>query len=215
MKLLKIVLISSAMLAIVACSPKVPEPKMETEKIEVAENEDIRADLQHKLTFDKDILFVQVKEVNNEALHERPMGGISSQDAYVKDGKELYMFYDAELPNKKTNMIVMKESRNHDYLLSYELLQSNEDVVDWEFEEIDNEYVNNDNRLFLGNKVIISELEDGIVNVTLGDQSVNVNPNGEDSIVLNDGDVNSEILIVNYGYLNSIKDMTYERLLDD
>lgn len=221
MKLLKIALASSAMLMIVACSPKspepkMPEPKMETEEIDISAKNYDRQEMQHKLTFDKDILFVTVEEVNNKALHERPMGGISSQDAYVKNGNELYMFHDAKLPNKETNIIVMeKYIDDFDYQLAYELKQTNEDTLDWTIKNVDNEYVNNDNRLFLGNKVSLSELDNGEISITIGDKSLNIKPGSEDSISLKSGDVESEISVVNYGYLNSIKDMTYERLLKD
>ena len=215
MKLLKIALASSAILAVAACSPKVPEPKMEVENLEVSEKVN-REDLEHKLDFDKDILFIQIDEVSEDALHERPMGGISSQDSYVKDGKELYMFYDAEIPTEDTNMIIMEESiGSFDYQLSHKLRQTDKNTLKWKNEEIDNEHVNNENRLFLNDEISVSELKDGEVNVSVGNKSLNVKPGSEDSIKLKDGDIESEFIVTNYGYLNSIKDMTYERLLEE
>lgn len=215
MRLLKMTLVFSAILATVACSPKVPEPKMETEKVELYGNVD-REDLEHKLDFDKDILVVQIEEVNEAALHERPMGGISSQDAYLKDGKELYMFYDAKLPTEKTNMIIIEESIGPlDYQLSYNLRQTNKDTLSWISEDINNEYVNNDNRLFSGNEISVSELDNGEINVVVGKESLNVKPGSGNSIKMKDGEVESEIIVTNYGYLNSVKNMTYEKLLEE
>lgn len=214
MELLKIALAFSAILTIAACSPKGVEPKVETEDIKILEEN--REDLDHKLDFNKDILFVQIKEVNEGALHERPMGGISSRDAYVKGGEELYMFYDAELPTEKTNMIVMEESIGPlDYLLAYKLRQTDENTLSWENKLIDNEYVNNDNRLFLDDEISVSELKDGEVSVAVGDKQLNIKPGSEDSIKVKGKNVKSEFIVINHGYLNSIKDMTYEKLLEE
>lgn len=166
-----------------------------------------------KLDFNKEIQFVHVKEVNNHALHERPFGGIASQDIlYYRDEDVLYFFYDAKLPTEDIELIISKEQFNHDYLLNQELHQSESNSETLTLESIDNEFVNNDNRLFLNDDVKISKIADEGILVELNNSSYEVKKNDTLEIPLEKGDIKSTIIIENFGLLNSIEDMTYQKI---
>lgn len=172
-------------------------------------------DNDEKLDFNKSIHYVHVGEINTDALHEKPSGGISSQDThYYKEDNLLYFFYDAILPTEETEMVVVEDQFNHDYMLDYKLHQSDNDKIKLDFGTIDNEHVNNDNRLFLESKVNVSKVSGSeVVIVTVDGEIHEVEKDESKEIVLERGEIKSSIEITNYGLFNSIEDMTYQNVI--
>lgn len=204
-----------------ACSPSDPKPKSipeEVENIDKAEEKHERGyyrENDSKLEFDKDIHFVRISEVNNEALNERPSGGITSQDiVYDYEDDLLYFFYDAILPTEDTEMIIVEEQHNHDYLLNHILHQVNEDNIELTMKSINNEFVINNKRLFLGKTIKVSKISQDSISVSVNSETYEILNGEKEEITLEKGDTKSTISITNYGPLNSIDDMTYQVILD-
>lgn len=168
--------------------------------------------LHEKLDFNKEILLIDIMEVNNEALHERPLGGIASQSSYMMDENTLFLFYDANLPTEDTNMIITESSFNQQYLLNYNLHHLNENNAQLNIESVDNEYVNNNGRLFLNNEINVEHSGSGNVVISIGGKSVEIASGEEGEIVKVNGETESKIIIMNYGLINSIDNIIYEEL---
>lgn len=171
-------------------------------------------EINKKFDFDKDLHFIHISEVNNNALNERPLGGIESQDVYYdKNENVLYFFYDSKLPTSKTEMIVVQDKFNHDYLLEYDLHLIEGNSASLTFNFIDNEYVNNDNRLFL-DKMLDLKVTDDKLSISIDGNEYEVN-NGESlEIPIENGDVKSKLVIANYGKLNTLENMSYHEIED-
>lgn len=191
-------------------SPAVLESEDETNVEEYNALKD--PEINRKFDFDKDLHFIHISEVNNNALNERPLGGIESQDVYYdKNENVLYFFYDSKLPTSKTEMIVVQDKFNHDYLLEYDLHLIEGNSASLTFNFIDNEYVNNDNRLFL-DKMLDLKVTDDKLSVSIDGNEYEVN-NGESlEVPIENGDVKSKLVIANYGKLNTLENMSYHEI---
>lgn len=207
-------------------SDPIPEKKNEAEvqakqenkdekvkKGEKAEIVEPKVERENKFSFNKDIQVVHVRELNTNALKERPLGGIAVQNSlYVDD--MLYFFYDVEeLPTQKTEMIVIQDNFNHDYLLGHELIQTTLYNATLSFPARENEYVNDNNRLFLNNKLKIEKQHnnDSII-VTFKGTSYEVKANDVLEIPLKKGETESTLIISNHGMLNTIENMRFEMI---
>lgn len=237
-KLIVSIVILSAMLA--ACSPTPSEventpvideetKKVKSEEVEEETEEEVEEEVEEeeeeeidesergyyrdndeKFSFNKDIYYVHIKEINNNVLNNRPNGGISSQDThYYKEDDVLYFFYDSFLPEENTNMLVVEEQLNNDYLLRYKLHIEESNKTEFTLSSIDNEFVKNNNRLYLGSKIVINGVagSESIV-FSVNGNSHEVKSGEEKEIEIESGELKSSIVVSNYGLLSSSEDMT-------
>lgn len=110
------------------------------------------------IKLDKEIQYVQVKEINSDSLKSRPIGGISSQQSiYYEDDNLLYLFYDAEVPTKDTNMVVTYEKFDKDYLLDYDLINAKENKISLDT-KVNGELIKNKRKLILDENRLIKEM---------------------------------------------------------
>lgn len=167
-------------------------------KSEVEENMQFKYrknDTDRKVKLDNEIQYIEIKEINNKALVEKPSSGISNQQSIYYDSDNLlYLFYDAEVPSNETKMIVTHEKFNNDYLLDYKLINSKENEIDLN-SKIENELVKNNNRLV--KDVSVKNLKNKIEVIVNGKKEF-VNSGETKKIEASSGNVKSTLIISNH-----------------
>lgn len=171
-----------------------------------------------KLSFNKEIQLIKITEENSDTVTNRPSFGIAAQDSYITEKRGLHLLYNAELPNKNTEFIVIKEVNDNGYLLDYELHYFDKAGFEIVLDKIDNEVVNNSNRSFMGTK--LSFFMDP-------NKSLHIKKDGVDFLISNgleeekneflseDKKGNSKLTVEHYGKINSISDISYDEIKDD
>lgn len=180
--------------------------------------ESLNEPLDTRLTYEKDMMFIYVSEMNNSALHEIPLGNLVDDEVSFNEETESIYFYNQGLvPNEDTEMVVLSEVYNLDTLLSQVVDNGSGDVSrlnfrDITFSELEEDWqpINNENRLFLNETLKIERLnQTDNIQVDFMEDSFVLKPGEYRDFVLDEAGVKSRILIRNFGPWETIN-MKYQ-----
>lgn len=174
--------------------------------------------LNTRLTYEKEMLFVYVQEMNNHALNDIPLDDLVVDEINFNEETEAIYFYNENnIPQESTELIVLHEAYNLDYLLLQDVKYStttNERIkltaIDFPNIEEDDQPVNNDHRLFLDETIAIEQVEDTeIIRVEFKEETFDLERGEYKDFMLEEDDKKSRILIRNFGHWETIN-MKYE-----
>lgn len=174
--------------------------------------------LNTRLTYEKEMLFVYVQEMNNHALNDIPLDDLVVDEINFNEETEAIYFYNENnIPQESTELIVLHEAYNLDYLLLQDVKYStttneriNLTAIDFPNIEEDDQPVNNDHRLFLDETIAIEQVEDTeIIRVEFKEETFDLERGEYKDFMLEEDDKKSRILIRNFGHWETIN-MKYE-----
>jgi|SRR5690625_1338096 len=174
--------------------------------------------LDTRLTYEKEMLFVYVQEMNNFALKEIPLDDLVVDEiSFNEETEAIYFYNENNIPQSSTELIVLYEAYNLDFLLLQDINYSTNaseriQFTDILFSDIDDEFqpVNNENRLFLDEAIAIEQVgETDTVRVEFNEQSFELKRGEYKDFILEKDDKKSRILIRNFGHWETVN-MKYE-----
>lgn len=174
--------------------------------------------LNTRLTYEKEMLFVYVQEMNNHALNEIPLDDLEVDEISFNEETEAIYFYNEDnIPQESTELIVLHEAYNLDYLLLQDIKYSTSTseriaLAPIYFSDFDEDYqpINNDHRLFLEEIIRLEQVEDSeIIRVEFKEETFDLERGESKDFMLEEDDKKSRILIRNFGTWETIN-MKYE-----
>lgn len=174
--------------------------------------------LDTRLTYEKEMLFVYVQEMNNSALNDIPLGDLTVDEiSFNEETEAIYFYNENNIPQESTELIVLHEVYNLDYLLEQNLNFSYgtsetvrfTEILFWELDD-DLQPINNDNRLFLNEAIYIEQVDETeTIRVEFNEEQFEIGRGEYKDFVLEEDDKKSRILIRNFGHWETIN-MKYE-----
>lgn len=174
--------------------------------------------LDTRLTYEKEMLFVYVQEMNNSALNDIPLGDLTVDEiSFNEETEAIYFYNENNIPLESTELIVLHEVYNLDYLLEQNLNFSYgtsetvrfTEILFWELDD-DLQPINNDNRLFLNEAIYIEQVDETeTIRVEFNEEQFEIGRGEYKDFVLEEDDKKSRILIRNFGHWETIN-MKYE-----
>lgn len=174
--------------------------------------------LDTRLTYEKEMLFVYVQEMNNSALNDIPLGDLTVDEiSFNEETEAIYFYNENNIPLESTELIVLHEVYNLDYLLEQNLNFSYgtsetvrfTEILFWELDD-DLQPINNDNRLFLNEAIYIEQVDETeTIRVEFNEEQFEIDRGEYKDFVLEEDDKKSRILIRNFGHWETIN-MKYE-----
>lgn len=174
--------------------------------------------LDTRLTYEKEMLFVYVQEMNNSALNDIPLGDLTVDEiSFNEETEAIYFYNENNIPQESTELIVLHEVYNLDYLLEQNLNFSYgtsetvrfTEILFWELDD-DLQPINNDNRLFLNEAIYIEQVDETeTIRVEFNEKQFEIGRGEYKDFVLEEDDKKSRILIRNFGHWETIN-MKYE-----
>lgn len=174
--------------------------------------------LDTRLTYDKEMLFVYVSEMNNTALHYFPLGDLVEDEVSFNEETQSIYFYNEQLaPYESAEMLILSEVYNLDVMLSQDVDSVSVDssrlnIRDISFNEIEEELqpVNNEQRLFLNETLKVERVEntDNLRVIFMEEEHI-LKPDEYQDFIVEKGDAKSRILVRNFGPWETIN-MKYQ-----
>lgn len=173
--------------------------------IEESPNEDLelsylKSKSDTKVNLGKDIQYLQIKEVNNDVLTDTPKGETYNQSVFYDSEKLLYLLFDAEKPTEKTEFITTYEKFNGEYLLDYDLLNTQNSKVSLDA-KLDGDFASNNEKVLkpqnrLIDNLSIEKVKDSF-KVSANKKQITVGSGETKTIKFSNGNVKTQLVISN------------------
>jgi len=180
--------------------------------------DDLQEPLNTRLTYDKEMLFVYVQEMNNDVLKDFSIEHLVANEINFNEETEAIYFYDQNnIPPESTELIVLQEIYNLDFLLNQSISYSYDTSTKVYFHELtyasfeaEKQPVENEQRLFLDESISIRQVDDSdAVVVEYNEDTYQLNRGESKDFIIEKDHLKSRLLIRYFGFWETTH-MKYE-----